>query len=309
MVDDDHPQGRYVRSANRALQVTSASFSDLRSAIEGARGRHLAVQKSLDAAKRKRVLATTAMVLSYPLIVGFFWKAPARARQGANADIEKLASTLEESGVVLDFGDDAQIEATWEPVRACFAEIMRSQHVWDVTFSKKTDQVVERTVATSSIQRTPISRRNGSLTFIECSTGPLFLPNTNGPDIFIFPTFLILYKGVREFGIFDLKETMIEVSFTDFVETDSVPKDSQVVGYTWLKANKDGSMDRRFANNKQIPMVRYGTLSIGAPGLLDEQFQFSSTSAFQDFADAILTHGQRAGWALPNPAKKRKGRR
>ena len=52
-------------------------------------------------------------------------------------------------------------------------------------------------------------------------------------------------------GILDITELEVEYEATRFVETDGVPPDSQQVGDVWEKSNKDGSRDKRYAENRQ----------------------------------------------------------
>jgi hypothetical protein len=70
-----------------------------------------------------------------------------------------------------------------------------------------------------------------------------------------------------------------------FHEDGSVPSDSRVVGHTWLKANKDGSPDRRFADNYQIPIAEYGLRITSGTGL-NEEYMVSGASVALQFAKA-----------------------
>jgi hypothetical protein len=58
------------------------------------------------------------------------------------------------------------------------------------------------------------------------------------------------------------------------------------VGQTWAKANKDGSRDRRFANNYQIPLVLYAYLTLKSESGLWEEFQFSNPDRVERFLKA-----------------------
>ena len=57
-------------------------------------------------------------------------------------------------------------------------------------------------------------------------------------------------------------------------EEEPVPSDTQVVGQTCAKVKKDGSPDRRFRDNYQIPVVLYGALTFSSPSGLQEEYQF-----------------------------------
>jgi hypothetical protein len=45
-----------------------------------------------------------------------------------------------------------------------------------------------------------------------------------------------------------------------FREQDAVPSDAKQVGTTWRYVNKNGTPDKRFNNNTQIPIMRYGVI-------------------------------------------------
>ena len=91
-----------------------------------------------------------------------------------------------------------------------------------------------------------------------------------------FPGF-ILYRAAREaFSLIQYQDIRGNATNIRFQEEENVPSDSTVVGSTWAKANKDGSRDRRFANNYQIPMVQYGHLTLKSTSGLWEEFHFSN---------------------------------
>jgi hypothetical protein len=63
-----------------------------------------------------------------------------------------------------------------------------------------------------------------------------------------------------------------------------------VVGQTWAKANKDGSPDRRFNNNYQIPIAKYGVLWFQSPTGLLEAYMISDYAKTESFALAVSHH-------------------
>ena len=74
-----------------------------------------------------------------------------------------------------------------------------------------------------------------------------------------------------------------------FIEEDGVPSDSKVVGQEWAKTNKDGSRDKRFAGNYQIPIALYGELILKSATGLDEKFVVSNPERLQS---DLLHHGK-----------------
>jgi len=57
-------------------------------------------------------------------------------------------------------------------------------------------------------------------------------------------------------------ELRLAVNEINFRESGPVPADATLVGTTWLFVNKNGSPDRRFRNNRQIPVVAYSELTV-----------------------------------------------
>jgi hypothetical protein len=81
---------------------------------------------------------------------------------------------------------------------------------------------------------------------------------------------------------------MLEVLWQDsrFVEEDAVPRDALVVGQTWKHPNKNGGPDRRFANNRQVPICLYESIHLRSGNGLNELLQVSSNGRAQHLSAA-----------------------
>ena len=102
----------------------------------------------------------------------------------------------------------------------------------------------------------------------------------------MYPGF-VLYRAAKEaFSVIDYHDISGRSMLIQFQEQEGVPKDSKVVGQTWVKANKDGSRDKRFVNNYQIPIALYGSLSMKSNSGLWEEFQFSDPDRLKRFLEA-----------------------
>ena len=60
--------------------------------------------------------------------------------------------------------------------------------------------------------------------------------------------------------VFNIKDLKITVSDINFVE-DIAPNDTEILSYTWQFVNKNGTPDKRYKNNLQLPICHYGILS------------------------------------------------
>jgi hypothetical protein len=92
------------------------------------------------------------------------------------------------------------------------------------------------------------------------------------------------------------------MSSGQFVWDDWVPGDAEVVSHTWRFVRRDGGPDRRFNNNRQIPVVRVYYLHLASPSGLHMRIQTTSRTAAEAFASAL--HGLRgAHEAIPTPER------
>ena len=58
-----------------------------------------------------------------------------------------------------------------------------------------------------------------------------------------------------------------------FVEDDGVPSDASQVGATWRYVNKKGGPDKRFNNNRQLPIMLYDELLLASASGVRELFE------------------------------------
>ncbi len=296
-MNNEHPigievtnTGSIIRSSSKALTVTSKNFQELRQQITDIYNQRVELLKKLNSAKTKLFILSTIHFGSYLVIVGFFYKGIANSRKTQRDVVKDLEKQVSETFVKLTFADKSQLEKSWLNCIDTFKELMNSEKIWDITYAENVDRAKARTVAQTATKRTPISKTEREIEFVKSDLTHLLFPNENGPDLFLFPTFLLLFKDNQEFGIFDLKEVKATMKLSGYVEEESVPKDTEIIQHTWKKANKDGSMDKRFKGNYQIPIVKYGDMTFESEGGLEESFMFSDFDAFTEFAKTYEYH-------------------
>lgn len=282
--------GTIIRSSSKALTVTSKNFEDLRNQITDIYSQRQELQKSLSSAKTKLFLLSTAHFLSYPMIFGFFYKGISDSRNKQQLVVKELETLLSETFVKLTFADKSQLEKSWLNVVDSFDGLMKSEKIWDMTYAEDVNRAVARTVASTATKRTEIKPDNLDIEFIKSDLQHLYIPNANGADLFFYPTFLILFKSNQEFGIFDLRDINASFELKGYIEEEKVPGDTEIIQHTWKKANKDGSPDKRFKDNYQIPIVKYGDLALKTENGLEEAYMFSNFDAFTDFGKHYEHH-------------------
>jgi hypothetical protein len=106
-----------------------------------------------------------------------------------------------------------------------------------------------------------------------------------GAQLYFFPD-VVLYRERGTYGGIPYSDLRISHAFTQFIEEGAVPADATIVGTTWRYVNKAGGPDRRFNNNRQIPIARYGVLVLSSSKGLNIHLHTSNASVSTTVADA-----------------------
>ncbi|MFC4071949.1 DUF4236 domain-containing protein [Actinoplanes subglobosus] len=72
-----------------------------------------------------------------------------------------------------------------------------------------------------------------------------------------------------------------------FIEEQAPPTDAQTVGTTWRYVNKSGGPDRRFKDNRQLPIMLYGRITFTAPPGFLMVWDFSRPDVAYALASAV----------------------
>lgn len=112
-----------------------------------------------------------------------------------------------------------------------------------------------------------------------------------GTELYFFPERLIVKRG-QKFGAAFYKNIRIESSNVRFIEDGSVPRDAQVVDSTWKYPNKSGGPDRRFSDNRQLPICLYTEYSFQSEGGLNEVITTSKVGGMDEFVKFIAVIGE-----------------
>ena len=83
----------------------------------------------------------------------------------------------------------------------------------------------------------------------------------------------------RSAGAVPYTELVIERGPVQFVEDGSVPPDAKIVDHTWQYENKRGGPDRRFKDNRKLPIALYEDIRLKSSPGLNELIQISKADA------------------------------
>jgi hypothetical protein len=151
--------------------------------------------------------------------------------------------------------------------------------------------------ASAIVKRKTISPQVGSPSYFRSNISIPVLP-AGRRKLYFLPDRILVWdtNGVGAVGFEQVNVTLGE---RRFIEDGAVPSDSRVVDKTWRYVNKKGGPDRRFNNNREIPIVIYEEISVTSKSGVRELFQASRTglgvkldSAVKQMASAIAQRSQ-----------------
>jgi hypothetical protein len=207
------------------------------------------------------------------------------------AKLEELQEQLRLTALATEITIDREQAEPYYRMRDDFAILSGCQKIWNVLSEKAIDRVVERSTADTVITRDPVSLSLDLCDLIQWEQKVPHLPNRTGGDMYIYPGFILYRASKQAFALMELTDVTLTFVSTHFTETGVVPSDTEIVGNTWAKSNKDGSPDLRFRENYQVPVARYGSLLFRSPDGLDVRYLCSNAALAERFAK----HGRLLG--------------
>lgn len=225
-------------------------------------------------------LATvTAVLAPYPMAL-----APTVLLAGAAGVWVAHARERRRGTVSLDYtGLEGEMGVRFSTVQRACEDLAASEKIWRLAERRKPPLKAaagamgpERERATVGRLETPGIR----------ASVPIWGVEAGGQKILFFPETVVLYRRERyetvPYGAF-------EVAFSSerFPEEDVLPREAEVTGRTWRYTRPDGSRDRRYADNPELPLVLYGLLEVGGPSGTYARLQVSDRSAASRFADTF----------------------
>jgi hypothetical protein len=164
----------------------------------------------------------------------------------------------------------------------------QAQRVWHVEAHGDLITPYQRKVNAGA---TAVNRR--SVATADASGPPVLVTNIAVPSltskdrsIYFLPDRVLAREG-KNYA--DIPYSWLQVSAQEqrFIESESVPGDSRQVDTTWQYANVKGGPDRRFKNNRPLPVMLYGRLTLStAQGFL-MVWDFSRPDVAYALAEAV----------------------
>ena len=285
------PPDRTFISAD-PLEITSEGLQGLQQAVIDANRQRQELQQDAEAVRQSlNLLNLGALVAKVCLL--YFLVAPLRRKlqlglKARTEALKEVSQSIANSSVSLAVAMDDDCRAAYGACQAAFDRLCQCQCIWDVTGASTVDQVRSRSAVSISYESYPTQCLRKALPGISSPEPPLVFLNRNGADIYLYPGFFVMYESPSRLGILDIAELDVACKAERSVATGTTPSDSRRVGEVWEKSNKDGSRDKRFTDNRLLPLVEYGIITFQSGSGIHEKVMFSNADAARTFVDLLV---------------------
>ncbi len=249
------------------LELTSAAPSDLVSQVNAA-----ASQLSL----LPLVILLCLPVITIPLAILLHARDKARRTVVAFYEVEGTPAVRFQA-LADSFTQVQQCASHWHVIAA---GAIRTTRQYKVNAGAST--LLRRDRGRADLSGPPVLMTNIAVPSLHARTRSVyFLPDR------------ILVRDGRHYADMPYSGCRVAGAATRFIERGSVPRDGERIGATWRYVNKGGGPDRRYKNNPQLPIMRYGELTLIAQPGFSFVWQTSRAAAAPALSSALAAiHSQ-----------------
>lgn len=193
----------------------------------------------------------------------------------------------------LQYDMDAQFKEVYQQFANHFRSFSGSARIWQYLNAQRTLDYKRNGGAGNLIKRTPLRGISANQVPLPHFITNIAIPHLKLSNIeFYFLPERLLIKRNGTFAAVFYKNIQISGYTTRFIEDESVPRDAKIVDQTWRYVNKSGGPDRRFNNNRQIPICAYSEYTLTSDTGIYEVITTSKQGAMDAFANFLLQIGQ-----------------
>lgn len=186
---------------------------------------------------------------------------------------------------ILNYALEGDAAQNFERLQEPFRQLATCECVWHINAAGRNADTKRHAGATTNLDRTEMRPRFSCPPRVQCN---LKLPTLTAGNttLYFFPDRLLVYDsgGV---GAIAYAELEVQAQASSFVEHGKMPRDSRQVGSTWQYVNKKGGPDRRFSNNRQLPVMQYGVFGFSSKSGLSALFMCSRSDIASLFSQFI----------------------
>ena len=153
-------------------------------------------------------------------------------------------------------------------------KIAKSEKKWYLT---QTSKVVDKkySAGASNLVKRENCTTSTKLPFPFKTNADVMVFSLGSEKLLFLPDKLFVIQGTK-IGALNYSDVTTAVEGYRFIEEEEVPRDASIVGHTWKYVNKQGGPDKRFNDNRQLPICLYGKMIVKSVSGLNTAIVFSN---------------------------------
>lgn len=183
--------------------------------------------------------------------------------------------------VNLEYDFDAEKEEEHDRRVGAWILLAEGAKEWQVLTETYNSNTKVHAGAGRSLNRVPCTIKKTSPYYLKTNVD-LIQIKLKKETMLILPDKVFIIRGTKV-GAVNYDDLQIQVSSINFVESEPVPKDAQVIGQTWQFVNKNGTPDKRYKNNRQLPICLYGVVRLRSVSGINVEMHVSNIQKSRDF--------------------------
>jgi hypothetical protein len=195
------------------------------------------------------------------------------------------------TSTVIMYDLDPEARSQFEHLVADITALGSAQSLWHVA---TTATVLDRKYhagASDVIRRTSTGVVSGLPKRVRCNIDvPSILVGRQA--LYFFPDRVLVVES-NAVGAVGYDALSVARDTTKFIEEDGVPRDARVVDKTWRYVNRNGGPDKRFKDNRELPVCLYETIHFTSNSGLNELLHVSRIGVGEPIVAAIASTGKR----------------
>lgn len=196
---------------------------------------------------------------------------------------------LKVNGIVdLEYEMDSENEKKYNSRTSTWMSLNQCNKMWQITQQATVSNRRVNAGAGRNINRNNLKFTNKLPYYLKTNVTCVVIPLRKEKLIMLPDKILIIRKN--NVGVVSYENLHINVNGTRFIESEGVPGDSEILEYTWQYVNKNGSPDRRYNNNRQLPICLYAAILITSSEGLNVEIQCSNVRIAEEFSKNCLEY-------------------
>jgi hypothetical protein len=225
----------------------------------------------LHSVKNAIVGAKIKLIMSFVFLYGYIVK---KLPLGIKAAIDSQERTLrqlekqiENCFVKVDIEFDEDIKQQHQQLVDAFKQLSTCTKIWDVTNPDFQENLVKNSSALPEHNRLEVKFMLKSFALIKADVEVLFFENTSGADLYVYPSFILLFSSCTNFAVIGLNEIVIQNRPISSIEKYN----------TLIDPMPDQTDNKR-------PILEYAALQLFTSKGLDKYYVFSKAECTATFA-------------------------